>query len=61
MWIMIIFGLIFVIAGLFLLWQGIKEHRTYRESRNWPCVEGRITESTMQVSRRRRATSYNRL
>ena len=59
MWIMIVFGLIFVVAGLFLLWQGSKEHRTCRESRDWPCVAGRITESTMQVTRRRRSTRYS--
>ena len=59
MWIMVVFGLIFAAAGLFLLWQGVKEHRTCRESRNWPCVAGRITESTMQVTRRRRSTRYS--
>ena len=59
MWMVILFGLIFSVAGLFLLWQGSKEHRTCRESRNWPCVEGRITESTMQVTRRHRSTSYS--
>ncbi len=59
MWIMVVFGLIFAAAGLFVLWQGVKEHRTCRESRNWPRVEGRITESTIQVTRRHRSTSYS--
>ncbi len=59
MWIVIVFGLIFAAAGLFLLWQGVKEHRACRESRNWPCVEGRITESAVQVTRRHHSTSYS--
>ncbi len=59
MWIVIVFGLIFAAAGLFLLRQGFTEHRACRESRNWPCVEGRITESTVQVTRRHHSTSYS--
>ncbi len=59
MWIVIVFGLIFAAAGLFLLWQSVKEHRACRESRNWPCVEGRITESAVQVTRRHHSTSYS--
>ena len=58
MYIVIIFGLVFVAAGLFLLWQGVKDFRASRESQKWLPMEGQITESIVQVTRRRKKNDY---
>lgn len=44
-----IFGLIFGVAGLFLLILGFNQFRTSKASRDWPSIEGQVSIATVEM------------
>jgi uncharacterized integral membrane protein len=44
-----VFGLLFTGAGLLMLILGFVQFRTSRASRDWPSVEGQVTEATVET------------
>jgi hypothetical protein len=55
---LIVLGLIFAGAGLWLTRRGMRQHRAGLESWDWPVVEGQVVEASVHTLRARQAPKY---